>query len=78
VALKVPCPFCGERPFSEFTFGGELRPIDAPTPELDFERVYLRRNAPAIQEERWFHAAGCRRWFQVRRDTATNGIERDG
>ena len=27
------------------------------------------------QEERWFHAFGCRRWFQLTRDTVTNRIE---
>lgn len=78
MALKIPCPLCGPRPFTEFTFGGELRPLEAATTELDFDRVYLRANAPGRQEERWFHAAGCRRWFQVRRDTVTNGIDPDG
>lgn len=72
MALEVPCPHCGPRPFTEFAFGGELRPIEAPDNERDFERVYLRRNAPGPQEERWYHALGCRRWFGLTRDQTTN------
>ena len=74
MALEVPCPHCGPRAFTEFTFGGELRPIDAPDLERAFERVYLRRNAPGPQEERWYHALGCRRWFTLTRHQTTNRI----
>jgi heterotetrameric sarcosine oxidase delta subunit len=73
--LLVPCPTCGERPSTEFTFGGELRLLDAADPEADVARVYLRANVAGIQEERWFHALGCRRWLTLRRDTRTDGIE---
>jgi heterotetrameric sarcosine oxidase delta subunit len=73
--LLVPCPTCGERPSTEFTFGGELRPLDAADPEADVARVFLRANVAGIQEERWFHALGCRRWLTLRRDTRTDGIE---
>ncbi len=71
----MPCPTCGERPYTEFTYGGEVRPIDAPDLRADFERVYLRENAAGPQDERWFHALGCRRWTTIRRDTASNRIE---
>jgi methylglutamate dehydrogenase subunit B len=75
VSLLVPCPHCGPRPFTEFTFGGELRPIEADGPEEDFARVYLRENAAGPQRERWFHQLGCRRWLTITRDTVTNRIE---
>ena len=75
MSLLVPCPFCGERPFTEFTFGGELRPVSSPDPEADFARLYLRENVAGVQEERWFHGYGCRRWLTLRRDTTTNRIE---
>lgn len=75
MSLLVPCPHCGERPYTEFTFGGELRPVDAEGPEADFARVYLRENAAGPQVERWYHEAGCKRWLTLTRDTVTNTIE---
>ena len=75
MSLLVPCPHCGDRPFSEFTFGGEVRPIEASDIEADFARVFLRENPAGVQEERWFHLLGCRRWLTVRRDTTTDRIE---
>jgi len=74
VGLKIPCPHCGTREYSEFGFGGEVRELESPDRERDFERVYLNTNAPGSQLERWFHAYGCRRWFTITRDTVTNQI----
>ena len=74
MSLEVPCPRCGPRSVEEFTFGGELRALSSPDPERDFARVYLRENAPGPQQERWFHAFGCRRWLTVTRDTVENRI----
>lgn len=74
MGLMIVCPHCGSREYTEFTFGGELRDLDAPDPEADFRRVYLRENAPGPQTERWFHAYGCRRWLTVVRDTERNVI----
>jgi heterotetrameric sarcosine oxidase delta subunit len=73
--MLVRCPTCGERPFTEFTFGGELREVSSPDTASDFARVYLRENAAGPQDERWFHQLGCRRWVTLRRDTATNRFE---
>ena len=75
MSLRVPCPNCGLRPYEEFTFGGELRALASSDPQSDFARVYLRENAAGPQEERWFHAFGCRRWVSVTRDTVTNRID---
>lgn len=72
VGLQIPCPHCGLRDASEFTFGGELRDLESPDPQADFDRVYLQDNAPGPQEERWFHAYACRRWMTITRDTVTN------
>ena len=76
MALEVPCPHCGRRPFTEFAFGGEERPVEAADAETDFARVYLPANEAGPRRERWFHALGCRTWFSVARDTTTNGIGR--
>jgi heterotetrameric sarcosine oxidase delta subunit len=75
VSLLVACPFCGERPFTEFSFGGELRDVSSADPGSDFERVYLHENAGGVQLERWYHAAGCRRWVTLSRDTTSNRFE---
>jgi sarcosine oxidase subunit delta len=74
VGLQIPCPHCGFRDFTEFSFGGEVRELESPDPARDFERVFLHDNAPGPQRERWFHAYGCRRWFTITRDTVTNQI----
>lgn len=75
MGLKIPCPHCGLRPYTEFSFGGELRDGDSHDHEEDFRRVWLRDNASGPQVERWFHASGCRRWLTLRRDTVTNRID---
>lgn len=78
MALEIPCPICGLRPSTEFSFGGELRPIGATDVEEDFARVYLPENPAGAQDERWFHALGCRTWCTVTRDTRTNRIDPHG
>ncbi len=75
MGLKIPCPHCGPRVYTEFTFGGELHELESIDPEDDFRRVYLPDNAAGPQVERWFHAYGCRRWLTLRRDTVTNRID---
>jgi heterotetrameric sarcosine oxidase delta subunit len=74
MGVEIPCPNCGPRDHSEFTFGGELRPLEAEDAERDFRRVFLRENAAGPQHERWFHLFGCRRWLTLVRDTRTNRI----
>jgi heterotetrameric sarcosine oxidase delta subunit len=78
MGVQIPCPHCGPREFSEFSFGGEVRELESADPQRDFDRVYLRENAAALQVERWFHAYGCRRWFTIRRDTVDNRVLQDG
>jgi sarcosine oxidase subunit delta len=78
LSFLIPCPNCGPRPYNEFTFGGEPPEGvgDAQTgEEEDFDRVWLRRNVAGVQSERWFHAAGCRRWLTVERDTRSNRVD---
>jgi heterotetrameric sarcosine oxidase delta subunit len=82
MALMIDCPNCGKRPYTEYWFEGETpgpQPdvIEAPTVDSmrsEFERVWLRRNVAGVQQERWFHFAGCRRMLTVLRDTRTNEI----
>jgi heterotetrameric sarcosine oxidase delta subunit len=34
----------------------------------------MRHNPKGIVAERWCHTLGCRRWFNVERDTVTHDI----
>jgi heterotetrameric sarcosine oxidase delta subunit len=74
VTLRIPCPNCGPRPHTEFSFGGQERPHTADDAEADFARVFLPDNDPGSARERWFHALGCRTWFELARDATTNRI----
>ena len=75
----IRCPNCGERDLSEFSYGGEAhiaRPTE-PDGMSDAEwagYVFLRSNAKGVLAERWNHQAGCRRWFNMLRNTATDDI----
>ena len=74
MSLLVPCPNCGLREFTEFSFGGETnaRPApDAPAETLN-RYLFVRRNADGEQQEWWYHRAGCRSWFLAVRDTRSN------
>ena len=74
MSLLVPCPNCGLREFTEFSFGGETnsRPAPEAAPEDLAAYLFVRRNASGEQQEWWYHRAGCRSWFLARRDTVTN------
>jgi len=74
---ELDCPRCGGRPLDEFTFGGERRPVPdwlTDPDDRDFDEVWVFENPAGIATERWFHAAGCRRWLTVRRDTSVDHV----
>lgn len=77
--MIIPCPCCGERDAREFSYLGDAgvrRPNadDAGAQPAFFEYVYLRDNPAGPFEEFWYHAAGCRCWLIVTRDTRTHEI----
>ncbi|HYM67142.1 MAG TPA: sarcosine oxidase subunit delta [Patescibacteria group bacterium] len=74
MSLLVPCPDCGLREFTEFSYGGETnaRPAPAAPPEALADYLFVRRNSAGTQQEWWYHRYGCRSWFLARRDTVTN------
>ena len=77
--LNISCPFCGEREELEFTCGGEAhiaRPLaENQITDAEFaDYLFLRDNTKGVFLERWRHAAGCRRWFNMVRDTVTHEI----
>ena len=37
--------------------------------------LFMRKNSRGAHRELWNHAQGCRRWFEVERDTVSYVIE---
>lgn len=77
--MRIQCPYCGERDFSEFVCAGEANVrrsgLDGPyLLERWVDAVYLRNNPAGLQEELWFHRSACRSWLLVRRCTLTHEI----
>ena len=74
---ELDCPTCGRRPLEEFVFGGERRPVPpgiTDPDERNFDEVWIFDNPDGRTTERWFHAAGCRRWLTVERDTSVDHV----
>ena len=77
--LYIKCPNCGYRNEDEFSCGGEAH-ISRPsystflTDKEWAEYLFMRQNVKGLFIERWVHSNGCRRWFNVVRDTFTDEI----
>ncbi|MBL8832532.1 MAG: sarcosine oxidase subunit delta [Rhodospirillales bacterium] len=69
----VPCPDCGPREQNEFVCMGEPSPHPDPAADLA-DALYARTNAKGPVDEMWWHKFGCRRWFRLGRDTASNAF----
>jgi sarcosine oxidase, subunit delta len=77
--LLIRCPWCGDRDETEFGYGGQAHvPYPADPDALDDaawgEYLFVRDNPKGPWAERWVHSAGCRRWFNVLRDTGTHRV----
>jgi heterotetrameric sarcosine oxidase delta subunit len=77
--LLIPCPWCGPRDETEFRCGGQAHvPYPADPDALGDAAwgayLFVRDNPKGPFAERWVHQAGCRRWFNVVRDTATHRV----
>lgn len=75
--LRIPCPFCGPRDETEFSYEGDAGvtypALDAPEEEW-FEAVFLRENPRGAHSELWHHVHGCRAVLVVERDTLNHEI----
>src|SRR3977135_1686525 len=75
--LLINCPYCGQRPEVEFSYGGEAH-IARPTPPESVSAedwgafLYLRHNRPRARAQRWRQVRGCARFFNALRDTTTD------
>ena len=77
--LLIDCPFCGPRAEIEFSCGGEAhiaRPLntEAISDAEWADYLFMRKNPKGMQYERWNHARGCRRWFNMARHTVSHEI----
>lgn len=78
--LRIFCPYCEEfREEEEFHAKGEAhlaRPTDPDgcSDEQWGDFLYFRKNPRGLHHELWLHAAGCRRFFNVTRDTQSYQI----
>ncbi|MGW8401796.1 sarcosine oxidase subunit delta [Streptomyces lydicus] len=77
--LLISCPWCGPRDETEYHYGGQAHvpypetPADL-TDEQWAEYVFYRDNPKGHFAERWMHSLGCRRWFNVLRDTVSYDV----
>ena len=78
--LLIHCPYCEQDlPELEFTYAGEAhiaRPADPEnTSDEDWGNyLFFRKNPRGLHHEQWFHSAGCRKFFNVTRDTVSYEI----
>ncbi len=75
--LLIVCPWCGPREETEFHYGGQADiayPADPAALDDASWAAYLfvRENPKGPFAERWCHSAGCRRWFDLVRDTVSD------
>ena len=75
------CPYCAEhREEEEFHCAGEAhiaRPLDPEgcSDEQWGNYLYFRHNPRGLHHELWVHSVGCRKFFNVTRDTVTYEIK---
>jgi sarcosine oxidase subunit delta len=78
--LQIFCPYCGEyREQEEFHYGGQAHIRRPENPEEASDRewgdyLFFRKNPRGLHHEQWYHATGCRKFFNVTRDTVTYEI----
>jgi heterotetrameric sarcosine oxidase delta subunit len=77
--VLIPCPWCGDREDIEFVYGGPADVAYPAVPEAADDPtwarfLFFRPNPKGPLAERWVHSAGCRRWFNLVRDTVTHNI----
>lgn len=76
--LLIACPCCGvDGAETEFQAGGEAhvkRAGPGASDEAFAAYLFERRNPKGLHLERWRHAYGCGKWFNVARSTETMAI----
>jgi sarcosine oxidase subunit delta len=78
--LLFSCPNCGPRNETEFHYGGQAHVSYPEHPEELTDRewaeyLFYRQNTKGLFAERWVHSAGCRKWFNMLRDTVSYDVK---
>ena len=78
--LRIPCPICGDRDYTEFHYGGDARNSRPTHGTGDLQAwhdyVFIFDNPKGPHREFWQHVFGCRQWLVLERDTAANRVGR--
>lgn len=79
--MRITCPWCGSRPLSEFSYGGDASKARPKNPEKATLKewhayVYVRDNPAGRHKEYWHHSGGCRSWLVVTRNTVSHEISK--
>ena len=76
--LILTCPLCGERPYTEYRYGGDAdkpRPVHGAAEQKAWhDYLFVFDNPKGAHREYWQHVHGCRQWLLVVRDTASNAV----
>ena len=78
--FRIHCPHCDEyRAEEEFHYVGQARIARPQDPDTCSDRawgeyLYFRSNPRGPHLEMWVHAAGCRKFFEVLRNTRSYEI----
>jgi len=78
--LHIYCPHCQQhREEDEFSYSGEAHIKRPSNPEILTDKdwgdyLFFRKNPRGLHHEMWYHAAGCRRYFNATRDTVSYEI----
>jgi heterotetrameric sarcosine oxidase delta subunit len=76
--MRLTCPLCGERDLREFTCRGSAKLLARPAADAGaaafHDYLNIRDNPAGPNPELWQHAAGCRAWLLVVRDTRSHDI----
>ena len=73
-----PCPFCGPRPETEFSFAAEAgkarpEPAEAVSPGAWADYRFAEKNPAGRARELWLHTP-CSEFFLMERDTLTHAV----
>ncbi len=79
IVQKLHCPWCGDRPDSEFTYYCTEEGVagtKSRKQQDQHDRIYLRSNHVGEHVEIWQHTFGCRGWLRVVRHNLTHTISK--